>query len=215
MPLVPIVVEQTQRGERAYDIYSRLLKDRIIFIGSPIDDLISSLVIAQLLFLEADEPAQDVYLYINSPGGIVTSGLAVYDTMQYIKSDVSTICVGQASSMGALLLAAGAKGKRFALPHARIMLHQPAGAFRGQATDIDIQAREILLMKETLSDILALHTGKDVEAIKQDTDRDFFMSGEEAKEYGIIDEVIASKDGGKPGAEAADSNEKGDKSPKE
>lgn len=214
MPLVPIVVEQTQRGERAYDIYSRLLKDRIIFIGSPIDDLISSLVIAQLLFLEADEPAQDVYLYINSPGGIVTSGLAVYDTMQYIKSDVSTICVGQASSMGALLLAAGAKGKRFALPHARIMLHQPAGAFRGQATDIDIQAREILLMKETLSDILALHTGKDVEAIKQDTDRDFFMSGKEAKEYGIIDEVIASKDGGGPGAEAADSNEKGDKSPK-
>ncbi len=214
MALVPIVVEQTQRGERAYDIYSRLLKDRIIFIGSPIDDLISSLVIAQLLFLEADEPAQDVYLYINSPGGIVTSGLAVYDTMQYIKSDVSTICVGQASSMGALLLAAGAKGKRFALPHARIMLHQPAGAFRGQATDIDIQAREILLMKETLGDILALHTGKDVEAIKQDTDRDFFMSGEEAKEYGIIDEVIASKDGGEPSAEAADSNEKGDKSPK-
>lgn len=214
MPLVPIVVEQTQRGERAYDIYSRLLKDRIIFIGSPIDDLVSSLVIAQLLFLEADEPAQDVYLYINSPGGIVTSGLAVYDTMQYIKSDVSTICVGQASSMGALLLAAGAKGKRFALPHARIMLHQPAGAFRGQATDIDIQAREILLMKETLGKILALHTGKDVEAIKQDTDRDFFMSGEEAKEYGIIDEVIASKDGGEPGAEAADSNEKGDKSPK-
>ena len=214
MPLVPIVVEQTQRGERAYDIYSRLLKDRIIFIGSPIDDLISSLVIAQLLFLEADEPAQDVYLYINSPGGIVTSGLAVYDTMQYIKSDVSTICVGQASSMGALLLAAGAKGKRFALPHARIMLHQPAGAFRGQATDIDIQAREILLMKETLGKILALHTGKDVEAIKQDTDRDFFMSGEEAKKYGIIDEVIASKDGGEPGAEAADSDEKGDKSPK-
>ena len=214
MHLVPIVVEQTQRGERAYDIYSRLLKDRIIFIGSPIDDVISSLVIAQLLFLEADEPAQDVYLYINSPGGIVTSGLAVYDTMQYIKSDVSTICVGQASSMGALLLSAGAKGKRFALPHARIMLHQPAGAFRGQATDIDIQAREILLMKETLSEILARHTGKDVEAIKQDTDRDFFMSGEEAKEYGIIDEVIVSKDGGEPGAEAADSDEKGDKSPK-
>ncbi len=214
MHLVPIVVEQTQRGERAYDIYSRLLKDRIIFIGSPIDDVISSLVIAQLLFLEADEPAQDVYLYINSPGGIVTSGLAVYDTMQYIKSDVSTICVGQASSLGALLLSAGAKGKRFALPHARIMLHQPAGAFRGQATDIDIQAREILLMKETLSEILARHTGKDVEAIKQDTDRDFFMSGEEAKEYGIIDEVIVSKDGGEPGAEAADSDEKGDKSPK-
>ncbi|MCH7922713.1 MAG: ATP-dependent Clp endopeptidase proteolytic subunit ClpP [Nitrospinae bacterium] len=212
--MVPIVVEQTQRGERAYDIYSRLLKDRIIFIGSPIDDVISSLVIAQLLFLEADEPAQDVYLYINSPGGIVTSGLAVYDTMQYIKSDVSTICVGQASSLGALLLSAGAKGKRFALPHARIMLHQPAGAFRGQATDIDIQAREILLMKETLSEILARHTGKDVEAIKQDTDRDFFMSGEEAKEYGIIDEVIVSKDGGEPGAEAADSDEKGDKSPK-
>jgi ATP-dependent Clp protease protease subunit len=172
MALVPIVVEQTQRGERAYDIYSRLLKDRIIFIGSPIDDVISNLVMAQLLFLEAEEPAQDIYLYINSPGGIVTSGLAVY-------------------------------GKRFSLPHARIMLHQPAGGFQGQATDIDIQAREILRMKDTLDNILARHTGKDVETIKKDTDRDFFMSGDEAKEYGIIDEVIISKDGGKPTEEAA------------
>jgi ATP-dependent Clp protease protease subunit len=203
MALVPIVVEQTQRGERAYDIYSRLLKDRIIFIGSPIDDVISNLVMAQLLFLEAEEPAQDIYLYINSPGGIVTSGLAVYDTMQYIKPDVSTICIGQAASMGALLLSAGANGKRFSLPHARIMLHQPAGGFQGQATDIDIQAREILRMKDTLDNILARHTGKDVETIKKDTDRDFFMSGDEAKEYGIIDEVIISKDGGKPTEEAA------------
>jgi ATP-dependent Clp protease protease subunit len=202
MALVPIVVEQTQRGERAYDIYSRLLKDRIIFIGSPIDDVISNLVIAQLLFLEAEEPAQDIYLYINSPGGIVTSGLAVYDTMQYIKPDVSTICIGQAASMGALLLAAGTDGKRFALPHARIMLHQPAGGFQGQASDIDIQAREILRVKETLDIILSKHTGKDVDTIKRDTDRDFFMTGEEAKSYGVIDEVIESKDGSMPTAKA-------------
>jgi ATP-dependent Clp protease protease subunit len=195
MALVPIVVEQTQRGERAYDIFSRLLKDRIIFIGAPIDDVLSNLIIAQLLFLEAEEPTQDIYLYINSPGGIVTSGLAVYDTMQYIKPDVSTICIGQAASMGALLLAAGAKGKRFALPHARIMLHQPAGGFQGAATDIDIQAREILRMKDTLDRILAHHTGQSVETIRRDTDRDFYMSGEEAKAYGIIDEVIVSKDG--------------------
>ncbi|MEE8210162.1 MAG: ATP-dependent Clp endopeptidase proteolytic subunit ClpP [bacterium] len=195
MPLVPIVVEQTQRGERAYDIYSRLLKDRIIFIGTHIEDTLANLVIAQLLFLEADEPAQDIHIYINSPGGIVTSGLAVYDTMQYIRSDVSTICIGQAASMGALLLAAGTKGKRFALPNARIMLHQPAGGFQGQAADIDIQAREILRVKDTLDQVLAGHTGQDVETIKRDTDRDFFMSGEEAKDYGIIDEVIVSKDG--------------------
>ncbi len=202
MPLVPMVVEQTQRGERAYDIYSRLLKDRIIFIGTHIEDTLSNIVIAHLLFLEADEPAQDIHLYINSPGGIVTSGLAVYDTMQYIRSDVSTICVGQASSMGALLLAAGAKGKRFALPNARIMLHQPAGGFQGQATDIDIQASEILRVKETLDQVLAGHTGQDVETIKRDTDRDFFMSGEEAKDYGIIDEVIVSKDGQEAGGKA-------------
>jgi ATP-dependent Clp protease protease subunit len=195
MALVPIVVEQTQRGERAYDIYSRLLKDRIFFIGSHIDDVISNLAIAQLLFLEVEEPTQDIYLYINSPGGVVTSTLAIYDTMQYIKPDVSTICVGQATSMGALLLAAGAKGKRFALPHARIMLHQPAGGFQGQASDIDIQAREILRMKETLDNILSRHTGKDEETIRRDIDRDFFMSGEEAKDYGIIDEIIVSKDG--------------------
>lgn len=202
MPLVPMVVEQTQRGERAYDIYSRLLKDRIIFIGTHIEDTLANLVIAQLLFLEADEPAQDIHIYINSPGGIVTSGLAVYDTMQYIRSDVSTICIGQASSMGALLLAAGAKGKRFALPNARIMLHQPAGGFQGQAADIDIQAREILRVKDTLDHVLARHTGQDVETIKRDTDRDFFMSGEEAKDYGIIDEVIVSKDGQEDGGKA-------------
>ncbi len=202
MPLVPMVVEQTQRGERAYDIYSRLLKDRIIFIGTHIEDTLANLVIAQLLFLEAEEPAQDSYIYINSPGGIVTSGLAVYDTMQYIRSDVSTICIGQASSMGALLLAAGTKGKRFALPNARIMLHQPAGGFQGQATDIDIQAREILRVKDTLDQVLAGHTGQDVETIKRDTDRDFFMSGEEAKDYGIIDEVIVSKDGQEAGGKA-------------
>ena len=214
MALVPIVVEQTQRGERAYDIFSRLLKDRIVFIGSPIDDVISNLAIAQMLFLEAEEPTQDIYVYINSPGGIVTSGLAVYDTMQYIKPDVSTICIGQAASMGALLLAAGTKGKRFALPHARIMLHQPAGGFQGQATDIDIQAREILRMKETLDKILAHHTGKDIETIQRDTDRDFFMSGQEAKEYGIIDEVIVSKDGGQS-AEQAEAPESEGEAPAE
>ncbi|MEE9304860.1 MAG: ATP-dependent Clp endopeptidase proteolytic subunit ClpP [bacterium] len=209
MPLVPIVVEQTQRGERAYDIYSRLLKDRIIFIGTHIEDNLANLVIAQLLYLEADEPAQDNHIYINSPGGIVTSGLAVYDTMQYIRSDVSTICIGQGASMGALLLAAGAKGKRFALPNARIMLHQPAGGFQGQATDIDIQAREILRVKDTLDHVLARHTGQDVETIKRDTDRDFFMSGEEAKDYGIIDDVIASKDGQEAGGKAKASEGRG------
>ncbi|MEK6577437.1 MAG: ATP-dependent Clp endopeptidase proteolytic subunit ClpP [Nitrospirota bacterium] len=188
--LVPIVIEQTNRGERAYDIYSRLLKDRIIFIGAAIDDNFSNLIIAQLLFLEAEDPEKDISLYVNSPGGIVTAGLAIYDTMQYIKSDVSTICIGQAASMGAVLLAAGKKGKRFSLPNARIMIHQPMGGFQGQAADIDIQAREIMRMRQTVDDILAKHTGQQIEKIRQDTDRDFFMSGDAAKEYGLIDEVI-------------------------
>ncbi|MBI5745496.1 MAG: ATP-dependent Clp endopeptidase proteolytic subunit ClpP [Nitrospirae bacterium] len=188
--LVPIVIEQTNRGERAYDIYSRLLKDRIIFIGTAIDDNFSNLIIAQLLFLEAEDPEKDISLYVNSPGGIVTAGLAIYDTMQYIKPDVSTICIGQAASMGAVLLAAGKKGKRFALPNARIMIHQPMGGFQGQATDIDIQAKEIMRMRQTVDDILARHTGQALEKIRQDTERDFFMSGDAAKEYGLIDEVI-------------------------
>jgi ATP-dependent Clp protease protease subunit len=188
--LVPMVIEQTNRGERAYDIYSRLLKDRIIFMGTPIDDHVANLIIAQMLFLEADDPEQDIFLYINSPGGYVTSGLALYDTMQYIRPDVSTICIGQAASMGSLLLTAGAKGKRYSLPHARIMIHQPAGGFQGQATDIEIQAREILRIKEALDTIMAKHTGQDLERIKRDTDRDFFMSGEQAKDYGLVDDVI-------------------------
>lgn len=188
--LVPIVVEQTNRGERAYDIYSRLLKDRIVMIGSAIEDHIANLVIAQLLFLEAEDPDKDIHLYINSPGGVVTSGLAVYDTMQYIRPDVSTICIGQAASMGALLLAAGAKGKRFALPHARIMIHQPMGGFQGQATDIEIHAKEILKIRERLNEILVHHTGQKAGTIQKDTDRDNFMSSEEAKRYGLIDEVI-------------------------
>lgn len=188
--LVPIVVEQTSRGERSYDIYSRLLKDRIIFIGGPIDDHVANLVIAQLLFLEAEDPGKDVNVYINSPGGVVTAGMAIYDTMQYIKSDVSTICLGQASSMGSFLLAAGAKGKRYALPYARIMIHQPLGGVQGQATDIDIHAKEILRMKDTLNNLLSHHTGQPMEKIALDTERDFFMSAEEAKEYGIIDKVF-------------------------
>jgi len=191
--LEPIVVEQTSRGERSYDIYSRLLKDRIIFVGSAIDDNVSNIIIAQLLFLEADDPDKDIHLYINSPGGVVTAGLAIYDTMQYIRPDVSTICIGQASSMGALLLAAGASGKRFTLPNARIMIHQPMGGFQGQATDIEIHAKEILRMKESLNEILAFHTGQSIERIRQDTDRDFFMSGEEARNYGIINEVIKER----------------------
>jgi len=191
--LVPIVVEQTSRGERSYDIYSRLLKDRIIFVGSAIDDNVSNIIIAQLLFLEADDPDKDIHLYINSPGGVVTAGLAIYDTMQYIRPDVSTICIGQASSMGALLLAAGASGKRFTLPNARIMIHQPMGGFQGQATDIEIHAKEILRMKESLNQILAFHSGQSIERIRQDTDRDFFMSGEEARNYGIINEVIKER----------------------
>ncbi|HNY90809.1 MAG TPA: ATP-dependent Clp endopeptidase proteolytic subunit ClpP [bacterium] len=198
MGLVPIVVEQTGRGERAYDIFSRLLKERIVFLGSAIDDNVASLAIAQLLFLAAEDPAKDVYLYINSPGGIVSSGLAIYDTMQYIKPDVSTICIGQASSMGALLLAAGAKGKRFALPHSRVMIHQPMGGAQGQATDIEIQTREILVIREKLNQILVHHTGQPMERIVKDTDRNFFMSAEEAKEYGLIDEIMVRKDLVKP-----------------
>ena len=193
MVLVPMVIEQTNRGERAYDIYSRLLKDRIIFLGTPIDDHVANLMIAQMLFLEAEDPEQDIFIYVNSPGGYVTSGLAIYDTMQYIRPDVSTICIGQAASMGALLLTAGAKGKRYSLPHSKIMIHQPAGGFQGQATDIDIQAREILRMKETLDRIMARHTNQDIERIKRDTDRDFFMSGEQAKEYGLVDDVITAR----------------------
>lgn len=193
MTVIPMVIEQTGRGERAYDIYSRLLKDRIIFVGTPIDDMIANLIIAQMLFLEADDPEKDINLYINSPGGVVTSGLAIYDAMQYIRPAVSTICVGQAASMGSLLLAAGTKGKRFALPHARIMIHQPMGGFQGQASDIDIQAREILRVKEELNRILVLHTGQSLERIQIDTDRDFFMTPQQAKEYGLIDEIIERK----------------------
>ncbi|AGL02674.1 ATP-dependent Clp endopeptidase proteolytic subunit ClpP [Desulfoscipio gibsoniae] len=188
--LVPIVVEQTNRGERSYDIYSRLLKDRIVFIGGPIDDTVSNLVIAQLLFLEAEDPEKDINIYINSPGGVVTAGMAIYDTMQYVKPDVSTICLGQAASMGSFLLAAGAPGKRFALPYARIMIHQPLGGVQGQATDIDIHAKEILRMKDTLNDLLAKHTGQPRDKVARDTERDFFMSAEEAKEYGLIDKVF-------------------------
>jgi ATP-dependent Clp protease protease subunit len=191
MSLIPMVIEQTSRGERAYDIYSRLLKDRIIFLGTAIDDIVANTVIAQLLFLDAEDPGKDIYLYVNSPGGIVSSGLAIYDTMNYLKSSVSTICIGQAASMGALLLAAGTKGKRFSLPHSRVMIHQPMGGFQGQATDIEIHAKEILKLKDTLNKILAKHTGQPIEKIQTDTDRDFFMSSEDAKSYGIIDEVIS------------------------
>jgi len=192
MNIIPIVIEQTGRSERAYDIYSRLLKDRIIFIGTIIDDYVANLVIAQLLFLQTEDPEKDIHVYINTPGGIVSAGLAIYDTMQYVKPGIATYCIGQAASMGALLLSAGTKGKRFSLPHSRIMLHQPMGGFQGQATDIEIHAREILRMKDTLNKILATHTGQSLEKIEADTDRDFFMSGEEAKEYGIVDEVIRS-----------------------
>ena len=189
--LVPIVVEQTGRGERSYDIYSRLLKDRIIFLGGPIDDNVSNLVIAQLLFLEAEDPDKDIHLYINSPGGVVTAGMAIYDTMRYIKAPVSTICIGQAASMGAFLLSGGEKGKRFSLTNARIMIHQPIGGFQGQATDIHIHAKEILRMKAQLNELLAEHTGQSVEKVENDTERDYFMSGEEAKTYGIIDSIVA------------------------
>jgi len=190
---VPIVIEQTARGERAYDIYSRLLRERIVFIGAPIDDHLANLVIAQLLFLEAEDPDRDITLYINSPGGIVTAGLAIYDTMQYIKPDVATLCLGQAASMAAVLLAGGTKGKRFALPHSRIMLHQPIGSFQGQATDVDIQAREILRLREILNNILSKHTGQPFERIQKDTERDFYMSSEEAQKYGIIDKILIER----------------------
>ena len=194
MPLIPMVIEQTSRGERAYDIYSRLLKDRIVFLGTPMNDEIANLLIAQLLFLEADDPDKDINVYINSPGGMVSAGLAVYDTLRYVKPDICTLCMGQAASMGAVLLAAGTEGKRYALPNARILIHQPMGAFQGQASDVAIQAKEILRMRETLNGILAFHTHQDLERIQKDTDRDFFMSGEEAKEYGIVDNVIAKRE---------------------
>lgn len=194
MPLIPMVVEQSSRGERAYDIYSRLLKDRIIFLGTAITDEIANLLIAQFLFLESEDPEKEVNFYINSPGGVVTSGLAVYDTMQYIKPEIATVCIGQAASMGAVLLAAGSKGKRYALPNARIMIHQPMGGSQGQASDIAIQAKEILRMKDTLNDILARHTGQDLDRIQKDTDRDFFMSGNDAKEYGIVDHVMTNRE---------------------
>jgi ATP-dependent Clp protease protease subunit len=193
MSLVPMVVEQTGRGERAYDIYSRLLKDRIIFLGGPIDDHVANLIIAQLLFLEAEDPEKDIHLYVNSPGGVVTSGMAIYDTMQYLKAPVSTICVGQAASMGAVLLAAGEKGKRFTLPNSRIMIHQPLGGFQGQASDISIHAQEILRMRESLNEILALHTGQKIDKIAADTERDFFMGSDTAKEYGIVDGIVERK----------------------
>ncbi|MDH3974350.1 MAG: ATP-dependent Clp endopeptidase proteolytic subunit ClpP [Deltaproteobacteria bacterium] len=190
MNLVPMVVEQTSRGERAYDIYSRLLKDRIVFIGTGIDDNVANLVVAQLLFLESEDPEKDIYLYINSPGGVVTAGLAIYDTMQYIRPRVATVCIGQAASMAALLLAAGESGKRYSLPNSRILIHQPLGGAQGQATDIDIQAKEILRMREMLNGILSKHTGQKMERITADTDRDFYMSGDQAKKYGIVDHVI-------------------------
>ena len=193
MPLIPMVIEQSPRGERAFDIYSRLLKERIIFLGGGIDDELANLVIAQLLFLEAEDPNRDITLYINSPGGIVTAGLAIYDTIQYIKADVSTLCLGQAASMGALLLAAGAPGKRYTLPNSRILIHQPMGGFQGQATDIDIHAREILKLRQKLNEILAYHTGQDLEKIQADTERDYFMSGAEAFEYGLVDEIIKKR----------------------
>jgi ATP-dependent Clp protease, protease subunit len=193
MTLIPIVIERDGRGERAYDIYSRLLKERIIFVGTAIDDDVANLVIAQMLFLESEDPDKDVHLYINSPGGIVTSGLAIYDTMQYIRPKVSTLCMGQGASIAALLLAAGQKGKRYALPHARILIHQPMGGFQGQASDVDIQAREILRLREELNQIMVRHTSQSLERIEADTDRDFYMSGHQAKEYGIVDEVVIQR----------------------
>ncbi len=188
--LIPIVIEQSSRGERAFDIYSRLLRDRIVFLGTPVTDEVANVIIAQMLFLESEDTDKDIHFYINSPGGLVTAGLAIYDTMQYIKPDVSTLCMGQAASMAAVLLAAGVKGKRYALPHSRILLHQPMGGFQGQATDVEIQAREILRLREELNRILTVHTGRPLEQIARDTERDFYMGGEQAKEYGIIDEVI-------------------------
>ena len=193
--LVPIVIEQTGRGERAYDIYSRLLRDRIVILGAPIGDDLANLVVAQLLFLESEDPEKDIYMYVNSPGGSVTAGLAIYDTMQYIKPEVSTLCVGQAASMAAWLLAAGTKSKRFALPHARIMIHQPLGGVQGQAADIDIQAREIIRLREQMNNILVKHTGQSLKKIEKDTDRDLFLTGKQAVEYGLVDEVIVTRPG--------------------
>jgi ATP-dependent Clp protease protease subunit len=194
LPLIPMVIEQTSKGERAYDIYSRLLKDRIVFLGTAINDDVANLMIAQMLFLESEDPDKDINFYVNSPGGSVTSGMAIYDTMQYIKPDITTVCIGQAASMGALLLAAGAAGKRYSLPNSRIMIHQPMGGVQGQASDIKIQAEEIIRLRGTLNKILAFHTKRDIKKIEVDTDRDFFMSGEEAKKYGLIDHVINNRD---------------------
>jgi ATP-dependent Clp protease protease subunit len=194
VPLIPMVIEQSSRGERAYDIYSRLLKDRIIFLGTAINDEVANLLIAQLLFLESEDPDKDINFYINSPGGVVTAGMAVYDTMQYIKPDIATVCIGQAASMGAVLLAAGTKTKRYSLPNSRILIHQPMGGFQGQASDIAIQAKEIIRMKDALSQILSHHTGQELEKVQADTDRDFFMSGMESKEYGLVDHVITDRD---------------------
>ena len=193
MNLIPMVVEQSPRGERAYDIYSRLLKERIIFLGTPVSDEIASLIIAQILFLEAEDPDKDITFYVNSPGGVVTAGMAIYDTMRYVRCDIVTLCMGQAASMGAVLLAAGTAGKRYALPNSRILIHQPMGGFHGQATDIDIHAQEILRMRNDLNKILAMHTGQNIRKIKKDTDRDYFMSAEEAKKYGIIDKVLEKR----------------------
>ncbi len=205
MALIPMVIEQSSRGERAYDIYSRLLKDRIIFLGSAMNDEVANLIIAQLLFLESEDPEKDINFYINSPGGIVTSGLAVYDTMQYVKPDIATVCIGQAASMGAILLTAGTTGKRYSLPNARIMIHQPMGGFQGQASDVEIHAKEMLRMKEDLNQILATHSGKPIEQVQKDTDRDYFMSGTEAQAYGIVDHVITSRDDLGEGGDAAES----------
>jgi ATP-dependent Clp protease protease subunit len=197
--IIPTVIEQTHRGERGWDIFSRLLKDRIVFLGTAVDDQIANIVIAQLLFLESEDPDKDIMLYINSPGGMVTAGMAIYDTMQYVRPDVATFCMGQAASMGAFLLAAGAKGKRYSLPHARLLIHQPLGGFSGQATDIDIHAKEVLRTRDKLNELLAKHTGQTLDRIKQDTERDYFMSAMEAKEYGLIDEVLVQKPNATPG----------------
>jgi len=209
MPLIPYVIEQSARGERGFDIFSRLLRDRIIFLGSEVNDEVANVIVAQLLFLEAEDPDKDIHLYINSPGGSVTAGLAIYDTMQFVRPDVETLCIGMAASMGAWLLAAGAPGKRTALAHARIMIHQPAGGARGQATDIDIQAQEILKLRDQMNNILAGHTGQTPEKIATDTERDYYMSGEEAAAYGLVDRVMAKREAGVGGAGGADSNESG------
>ena len=211
MPLIPIVIEQSGRSERAYDIYSRLLKERIIFLGTPVNDEIANLIIAQILFLESEDPEKDIHFYINSPGGLVTAGLAIYDTMQYVRPPISTLCIGQAASMGAILLAAGAKGKRYSLPHSRILIHQPMGGFQGSAADVEIHANEILRMRREINEILANHTGQSIEKLRGDSDRDFFMTGEQAKDYGLVDEVITrlpKGDGNKNVSEAVNDEKK-------